>query len=64
MPKGLYGKTLSPDLGFLTPSSYITGFNSITRLLEGIVVNWVLRIGIPLSLIPRGMDKSKLLIRS
>ena len=64
MPKGFYGRTSSLGLIFLIPSSKTTDFSLIARLLEGTIVNWVSQIGIPLSLIPRGMNKPRLLIRS
>ena len=64
MPKGLCERTLSLGLGFLIPSSQTMDFSLIARLSEGTVENWVSRIGISLYLIPRGMDKPRLLIRS
>ena len=60
MPRGLCGKILSLDLGFSIPSSRTMGFSLIAKLLGGIVVNSVLRIGIQLRLIPRGMDRPRL----
>ena len=54
MPKGLCGRTLSLDLGFLIPLSQTTDFSLIAKLSEGTVVNWVSRIGILLQFIPRG----------
>jgi len=63
MPKGLYGRTLSLDLGFLIPSSQTMDFSLITNLSEGTVVNWVSRTGILLLLTPRGIGKLRLLIR-
>ena len=63
MPRGLCGRTLSLNSGFLRPSFQTIDFNLIARLLKGTVVNWVSRIGTPLQLIHEGMDKSRLSIR-
>ena len=64
MLKGLCGRTLSLGLGFFILSSQTTDFSLIAKFSEGTVVNWVSRIGIPLRLIPKGMGKSRLSIRS
>jgi len=59
----LYGKILSLDLGFLTPSSQIMDFSLIVKLLGGIAVNWELGIDIQLQPIHRGMGRPRQLIR-
>ena len=64
MPRGLCRKILSLNLGFLIPSSQAMGFSLIAKLSGGIVVNWVLRIGIQLRFIPKEMDRPRLSIRS
>ena len=64
MQRGLCGKILSRDLGFLIPSSRTIGFNLIVKLSEDIDASWVIRIGIQFQLIHGGMDKLRLSIRS
>ena len=64
MSRGLCGRILSLDLGFLTPSSQTMGFSLIAKLLEGTVVNWVSRIGTQFWLIHKGMDRLRLSIKS
>ena len=64
MPRDLFGKILSLGLGSLTPSSLIMVFSLIAKPLGGIVVTWELRIGIPLQLTHKGMDRPRLLTRS
>ena len=64
MPRGLCGRILSLNLEFLILSSQITDFSLILKLSEGTVVNWVLRIGIQLWLIHKGMNRARPSIRS
>ncbi|XP_075633812.1 uncharacterized protein LOC142606330 [Castanea sativa] len=64
MQKGLFGRTLSLVLEFPLPSSQTLVFNLIVRFLEDIAVIYALQIDIPLWLIHRGMDRSKLSIMS
>ena len=63
-PRDLCGKILSLGLGSLTPSSQTMVFSLIAKPLGGTIVIWVLRIGTPPWLIHRGMDRSRLSIRS
>ena len=47
-----------------SPSSQTMAFNLIANLSEDTVVTWELRIDILPQLIPKGMDKLRLLTRS
>ena len=64
MPRNLFGKTLSLGSGSLVPSSRIMAFSSIVKPSRDTVVILELRIDIPPQLIPKGMDKPRLLTRS
>ena len=64
MPRSLFGKTLSPGLGSLTPSSWTMAFNLIVSPSGDTGVNWELQIDILPQLIPRGMDKLRRSTRS
>ena len=64
MPRNSLGKTKSHGAGFLVPSSRTIAFSLIANLLEDTIVTWELRIGILPQLIPKGMDKLRLLTRS
>ena len=61
MPRNLSRRTLSPDSGSLTPSSRTMALNLIASLSEDIAAVWELQIDILQQLIPKGMDKSRLL---
>ena len=62
--RDLFGKMLSPGLGFLIPSSRTMAFNLTVKPSRGTVVTWALRIGILPRLIHRGMDRPRLSISS
>ena len=64
MLRSLFGKTLSPDLGSLTPSSRIMAFSLTLNPLDDIVLNWELRTDILPQPILKETDKPRLLIRS
>ena len=64
MPRNLFGKTLSHDSGSFVSSSQTLAINLIANLSGDTVVILELQIGIPLQLIPKEMDKPRLLIRS
>ena len=64
MPRNLFGKTLSHDSGSLVPSSQTMAFNSIANLSGDTVVILELQTGIPFRLIPKKLDRPKLLTRS
>ena len=63
MPRNLSGKTLSPGLRSLIPSSRTMDFNLIAKPLGDIIVIWKLRIGILPLLTPRGKVKPRLLTK-
>ena len=64
MPKDLFVKILSLGLGSLIPSSQTMVFSLIAKPSGGIVVTYVLRIGIPPQLIHRGIDRLRLPIKT
>ena len=64
MPRNLFGKTLSYDSRSLIPSSQTMTFNSTANLSGDTVVILELQTGIPLQLIPKEMDRPRLLTRS
>ena len=64
MPRDLFGKISSLDLGSPIPPSLIMVFNLIVKPSEGTVATWKLRIDILLRFILKGMDRPKLLIMS
>ena len=61
MPRNLSRRTLSPDSGSLTPSSRTMALNLIASPSEDIAAVWELQIDILHQLIPKGMDKPRLL---
>ena len=64
MPRDLFGKTLSLDLGSLIRLSQTMDFSLIVKPLGCTVVIWELWIGIPPRLTHRVMDKLRLSTRS
>ena len=64
MPRNLFRKTLSHDSRSLIPSSQIMAFNLTANLSGNTVVILELQTGISLQLIPKEMDRPRLLTRS
>ena len=64
MLRNSFGKTLSHGSGSLVSPSRTMAFSLTANLSGDTVVTWKLRIGILPQLIPKGMDKSRLLTRS